>query len=131
MELTDKQKEILQVLANEIEINPEISQAGLDIELLGNKVGAYQGIGVIYDVAKLQHGGFVSKGGNKVIITQKGLNYIGSYRKRKYYWLTALLTVIGIIVAIYTNNFLYFILGVISSIIAGIIVFLITRGSRH
>jgi hypothetical protein len=127
MELTDKQKEILEVLADECKRNPETSQTGLDIELLGNKVGAYLGIGVIYDLAKLQNGGFVSKGGNRAIITQKGLNYVSSHRRRKYYWLIAFLLVIGIIVAICTNNFLYFVLGIISSIIAGIIVFAITR----
>lgn len=127
MKLTKKQEQILEVLADECNRNPETSQTGLDIELLGNKVGAYLGIGVIYDVAELKNGGFVSRDGDRVIITQKGLNYISSHRKQKYYWVTALLFVIGIIVSIWTGHILYFILGIISSIIAGIIVFAITK----
>ena len=77
MKLTEQQEKILEVLADECERNPETSLTGIDLKLLGGKVGAYQGIAVMYDVAKLQDLGFVIRNGNKVIITQKGLSYIG------------------------------------------------------
>ena len=127
MKLDDNLERILEVLADECKRNPETSLTGLDVEVLGNKVGAYRGVGVIYNVAKLQNLGFVSKNGNNAVITQKGLSYLSSHKKQKYYWVIASLLAIGIIISIFTNNFLPFILGIVSSIIAGIIVLIITR----
>ena len=75
---TEKQKRILEVLADECQRNPKTSLTGIDMRLLGYKVGAYLGIGVMYDVAKLKALGFVSRYGRNVIITQKGLSYIKS-----------------------------------------------------
>ena len=127
MKLPREQEKILYVLTDECKRNPKTSLIGLDLKLLGEKVGAYLGIAVRYDVDKLRRSGFVSRDSNKVIITQKGLDYVNSQRRQKYYWLIAFLLIMGIIASIYTDNFLYFILSVFSSIIAGIIVYIITK----
>jgi len=81
MKLSKKKEQILEVLADELERNPRTSQTGLDLELLGEKVGAYLGIGVMYDVAELRDSGFVFRRHNKVLITQKGLDYVKSHKK--------------------------------------------------
>jgi len=81
MKLSKKKERILEVLADELERNPRTSQTGLDLKLLGEKVGAYLGIGVMYDVAELRDSGFVFRKRNKVLITQKGLDYVKSHRK--------------------------------------------------
>ena len=77
---TQKQEQILEVLVDECQRNPKTSLAGLNIRLLGYKVGAYLGIGVIYDVAKLKEFGLVSRYGKNVIITQKGLSYTKAHK---------------------------------------------------
>lgn len=105
MKLTKKQKRILEVLADEREINPETSQTGLDIKLLGDKVGAYLGIGVMYDVAKLKDLGLVSRDGDRVIITQEGLAHVRPQAKssslRSWLFFTLIISIIaGLIVAI-------------------------------
>ena len=82
MKLTKEQERIFEVLADECERNPQTCLTGLDIRLPGKKVGAYRGIGVVYGVANLTYSGFVSSNGNKVIITQQGLGYVKSHKKR-------------------------------------------------
>lgn len=111
MKLDKKKERILEVLADECERNPKTSLTGLDMKLLGEKVGAYLGIGVMYDVADLTHSGFVSRRGNKVIITQKGLTYIKSRRPqsklfspKNWLFLTLIASILaGLIVAIITG----------------------------
>ena len=55
MKLDKKKGQILEVLVDEREMNPRTSLTGLDMELLGEKVGAYLGISVMYDVADLRY----------------------------------------------------------------------------
>ncbi len=119
MRLPRKQEKILDVLANEREINPRTSLTVIDIKLLGDKVGAYLGIGIMYDVAKLKDLGFISRNGSNVIITQKGLDYVKSRKEwpattaaveeisHKLLWLIVIPIIIavigGLIVAIITG----------------------------
>jgi len=113
MKLDKKKEQILKVLADECERNPRTSLTGLDMKLLGEKVGAYLGIGVMYDVSDLTYSGFVSKRGNRVIITQKGLAYVKprrpqskskSIRPKNWIFLTLIISIIaGLIVAIITG----------------------------
>lgn len=81
MKLDKKKERILEVLADERKLNPSTSLTGLDMKLLGEKVGAYLGIGVMYDVSDLTYSGFVSRKGSKVIITKKGLDYVESQKR--------------------------------------------------
>ncbi len=128
MKLTKKQEQILEVLADERKINPKTSLTGIDMKLLGDKVGAHLGIGVMYDVDKLRHLGFVSKDGNRVIITQKGLDYVTSRRrlynisrilKNKYF--VGIILLIALVVSISTKNFFWLITAILSPIISEII----------
>ena len=71
--LSKEEYQVLEVLANELKLNPRTSLTGIDMTTLGYKVGAYLGIGVMYSVANLQHLGLVARRGHRVFLTQKGL----------------------------------------------------------
>lgn len=127
MNLTEVQEKILFVLADECKRNPGTSINGIYLTTLGYKVGAYLGIGAMYDVAKLRDLGLVSEYMNSVIITQKGLDYVKTKRNNKYYWIIGILLILGIIVSIATNNFWYFLSSLVTSIITGVIVYIIAK----
>ena len=111
--LTKKQERILEVLADECERNPKTSLTGLNIRTLGAKVGEYPHIGVMYDVWDLFHAGFVSRKDERVIITQQGLNYVKSHKKR-------------------TLNFRFvhskILTGIVVGVVSGLIVLFISKG---
>jgi hypothetical protein len=127
MDITDSQEQILVELAEECKRNPKTSITGINLSTLGDKVGAYRGIGAMYDVDKLRRLGLVSENRNNVIITQKGLKYAKSRKNKPYYFYLSIFIVIGLLISLITDNFIALVVGVIASIIGGLILYLIQK----
>jgi len=128
-ELDENQKTVLQYLAEVYHKN--VQNPWVAMKTLGAQIGGITGEAeASVAVQNLELLDLVRYHKRMIAISKKGLAYVKSQSRRynkKYYLITAFLCVIGIILSIWTGHILYFILGIISSIIAGIIVFAITR----
>jgi len=75
VELSAEAKQVLEVMAEEYEKNPETRLAGISMQVVGAKAGIYLNF-PIYEIAELEDAGFVRKlGGDRVILTRRGYHY--------------------------------------------------------
>jgi len=116
---TEKEKKILQVLANECDKNPDTRFVWVDERDLGAKVGAYLDF-VFYETDKLETKKLVrrhhTKHGNKVMITEEGYHLVRPTHREKP--------------AYVKSHILAIVIGVIIAVIAGLIVAIVT-GAWH
>ena len=116
---TEKEKKILQVLANECDKNPDTRFVWVDERDLGAKVGAYLDF-VIYETDKLDTKGLVrrrnTKHGNKVMITEEGYRLVRTSHSK------ALDTI--------KSHIRYIVIGIIITVVAGLILAMIVGGWR-
>ena len=106
MELTPEARQILEILAEEYEKNPESRFQGIPQRVLGARIGAYLN-NVMYPIAELIDAGLVSRVDSLVIhsnivITDNGYRYIRPLHYRVVHSLSQhrLLVIICIIVTI-------------------------------
>lgn len=110
MSVSSKARKVLEVLAEEYEINPTTRLTGIPERVVGAKAGLYLN-NPMYEVAELRDLGFVREmGANRIILTQDGYNYIRPPFKRSLNLLSEhplatisiIVTIIGIIVGVIT-----------------------------
>jgi len=108
LSVNSKERKLLEVMAEEYEKNPATRLGGIPERVVGAKAGLYLN-NPMYEVAKLQHMGFVRKLGNgRIILTQDGYNYIRPLLRRALNLLgehplvivSIIVTVLGIIVGV-------------------------------
>lgn len=108
--MNSKERKVLEVMADEYEKNQATRLGGIPEHVVGAKAGLYLN-NPMYEVAKLQHLGFVRKLGNgRIILTQDGYNYIRPPFRRALNLLgehplaviSIIVTIIGIIVGVIT-----------------------------
>jgi len=106
MQLSPGARQILEILAEEYEKNPESHLKGIPQRALGARIGAYLN-NVMYPVAELIDAGLASRVDrlnihSNIVITQKGYHYIRPLRHRVVHWLGQhqFLAISSIIVAI-------------------------------
>ena len=115
----EKEKKLLQVLANERDKNPNTGFVLVDERDLGAKLGAFVDA-VFYETSTLEDKGLVrrlrTKNGNKVMITDKGYHLVRPMHR-------------GICFS-YKSHMRAIIVGIIIAVIAGLIIAIIT-GAWH
>jgi len=133
--LDKNQKTIIQYLAEVHYKDPQNPWVNKDTvgAQLGGLTGSWEA-----EVALLQLGilKLVRENHKLVAISQKGRDYVEFHKnkliishifKKKLLWPLAFLVIIGLLASISTGNFLIFVLTIIGSTIAGLIVFVITK----
>lgn len=110
----EKEKKLLQVLANECDKNPNTGFVWVDERDLGAKLGAYLNY-VFHEASTLEDKGLVrrlrTKNGNKIMITDKGYHVVRPMHR-------------GICID-YRSHMRAIIVGIIIAVIAGLIVAII------
>ena len=116
---SEREKKLLQVLANECDKNPTTGFVWVDERDLGAKLGAHLNY-VFHETSTLEHKGLVrilrTKNGNKIMITDKGYHVVRPMRR-------------GICFD-YRSHMRAIIVGIIIAVIAGLIVAIITGAWR-
>ena len=97
-------KQVLKVLADEYEKNPESRQKGIPAQVLGARIGAF-GNDVLAEIQELMDNGYVSSLGrvrlkSAILITEKGYRYVRPPPPGVIAWFTRYQTFIKVIAVV-------------------------------